>query len=162
MLKISDLKRNYPTPGKVEWLGVRPGRNQKVRSLASVQAIENYGLKDDRSASKPGGKRQVTLFQAEYLPVLHALHAQTKISYEKLRRNIAVSGINLNSLLSQKISIGQSILEITGFCHPCSKMEKEFGPGAYNALRGHGGLTAVVIQGGEIRLDDKVEVLATD
>ena len=40
--------------------------------------------------------------------------------------------------------------------------EKEFGPGAYNALRGHGGLTAVVIQGGEIRLDDKVEVLATD
>ena len=162
MLKISDLKSRYPHAGSVEWLGVRPGRNEDVLSRSSVLAIKNHGLKDDRTAIKAGGKRQVTLFQAEYLPVLHALHTQSAISYEKLRRNIAVSGINLNSLIGQTITVGQSVLEITGFCHPCSKMEIEFGPGAYNALRGHGGLTAIVNEGGEIRLGDKVEVLTVD
>ena len=162
MLKINELKYNYPNLGNVEWLGIRPGRNEKVLSKSNVLAIENHGLKGDRSAVKPGGKRQVTLFQAEYLPVLHSLHSQAQVSYEKLRRNIVISGINLNSIIHQKISIGQSVFEITGFCHPCSKMEKEFGMGAYNALRGHGGLTAVVIQGGEVRINDKVEVLMKD
>ena len=162
MLKISDLKSNYPHAGRVDWLGVRPARNEKVQSQTRVLAIKDHGLKDDRSSASSGGKRQVTLFQAEYLRVLHSLHPLSKVSYEKLRRNIAVSGINLNSLIDQQISVGQAVLEITGFCHPCSKMEKEFGVGAYNALRGHGGLTATVIQGGEIKIDDTVEVLIAD
>jgi len=58
-----------------------------------------------------------------------------------------------------KFQIGNDvILEMTGACHPCSQMETNFGEGGYNAMRGHGGITAMVIQGGEVKIGDSIQL----
>lgn len=115
---------------------------------------------------EPGGrgKRQVTLIQAEHLPVIAALLGReaADVTPDLLRRNLLVSGISLQGLKDRRFKIGEVILEGTGDCHPCSRMEENFGPGGYTAVRGHGGITARVIQGGLIRVGDRVEALAVD
>jgi MOSC domain-containing protein YiiM len=72
-----------------------------------------------------------------------------------------VKGINLLSLKEKQFRIGDAVLEYSGECHPCSRMEENLGPGGYNAMRGHGGITAKVIEGGTIREGDDIIPILT-
>lgn len=128
--------------------------------LEEVLAKTGAGLQGDKAGARPGGKRQVTLIQAEYLPFIQTLLGQTALSFADLRRNIAVSGINLNALKDQIIQVGSARFEVTGFCHPCKRLEENLGYGTFNALRGHGGITAKVIQEGRISLGDSLQVIS--
>ena len=78
---------------------------------------------------------------------------------EQLRRNIVVEGTNLTALKDRHFRLGTALLAWTGECHPCSRMEETFGPGGYNAVRGHGGITARVIESGTIAIGDRLERL---
>ncbi len=152
---LAELFQTLPQTGSVEWIGIRPGRRETIQQLDAIEATTNHGLVGDRYVGTCG-KRQVTLIQWEHLPVIASLLNMPNIKPECLRRNIAVSGINILALKDKQFQIGNAILEYTGLCHPCSFMEQTFGAGGYNAVRGHGGITARVVQTGTIRLRDKV------
>ena len=161
MQKVAELKQHFPNPGKVEWIGVRISRGSVIDEKAYIQAIEGCGLVGDKAGERAGGKRQVTLIQAEYIDVIRSLLPEYAITLSDLRRNIAISGINLNALKECTVQIGSAKFEITGFCHPCSKLESQLGIGVFNALRGHGGLTAKVVESGMIRVGDPIQVLTS-
>ena len=148
----------YPTSSRVEWIGIRPSRTEKQVSLEVVNAITGKGLEGDRYQGK-NGKRDVSLIQSEHLKVVAGLLGKEVVHPELTRRNIVVSGINLISLKGKTIQIGTCELFITGPCAPCSKMEKNLGPGGYNAMRGHGGITARVMKTGTISVGDSIEVI---
>jgi MOSC domain-containing protein YiiM len=79
------------------------------------------------------------------------------VTPDLLRRNLVIAGINVSVLKDQRFTIGEVLLEGTGPCVPCSRMETNLGPGGYNAMRGHGGINARIVTSGTIRLGDAVQ-----
>jgi len=165
---LRELTRQFAGAGRLDAILLRPARGVPMRSVQAVSAFVGQGLEGDRAAAsaKPGGKRQVTLIQAEHLPVIAALSGHADVEAPLLRRNLVVTGLNLlaaRTLFADqplRLAIGDEVLlEITGPCEPCSRMEVALGHGGYNAMRGHGGVTARVCRGGQLRVGDALRVL---
>lgn len=161
MSPLQQLLAAVPQQGLVRWIGVRPAAHADMLELDAVEARREAGLTGDHSRPGPRNARQVTLIQWEHLAVIGALlgrPTEQPITPQDLRRNLAISGINLFSLKGRRFRIGQAILETTGWCQPCARLEQRLGPGAFQAVRGHGGITARVLEGGIIRLNDPLRV----
>jgi len=151
MTDLAELRATLPQQGRVEGIYTAPARKAPLVPQATEQLSVGTGLSTDHhSKRRPGGKRQVTLIQAEHLPVIAALSGHASIDPAALRRNIVVSGIPLTALRGRRFRIGGALLEGTELCHPCSRMEALLGPGGYNAMRGMGGLCARVLEDGPI------------
>lgn len=141
--------------GCVTWIGLRPARREPVRAVAEAVAEAGRGLRWDRYARTDGG-RQVTLIAEESLRAIGSFLGGPSAAPERLRRNLVVRGINLLALKDRRFRVGDALFECSGECHPCSRMNEELGPLGYNAVRGHGGITARVLEGGVIRIGDGV------
>ncbi len=147
-------------PGRLEWIGLRPGHKESMLCVDQVEAIKGLGLYGDHRVDKtPGSSRQVTLISSEYIQQIEHFSGYADIHPNQLRRNLVVSGINLTALRYQTFRIGEAVFEATALCHPCSRMEKTVGPGALVAMLGHGGLCAKILESGVIKLGDHLEVV---
>ena len=149
--------------GRVTWLGLRSARHAPLTALDVATISREAGVVGDHYSGRPradgkGGNRQVTLIQAEDLAAI-ASYLGRPVTPDHLRRNIVVEGINLRALKGRRFQVGEVVLEATGDCHPCSRMEEILGLGGYNAVRGHGGVTARVLEGGAVRIGDAVTAL---
>lgn len=152
---LASLMANLPQVGRLEWIGLRPARREVLDTPGTAIADPALGLQGDRYAGR-SGTRQVTLVQQEHLAAIGSLLGGEPVAPERLRRNLVVSGLNLLALKGRMFTIGSVQLEYTGLCHPCSFMETTLGSGGYNAVRGHGGITARVLVGGVIEIGDAV------
>ena len=142
------MMARHAQPGLVQWIGLRSERRAPLETPDRVYLAMD-GFEGDHAKA---GKRAVTLIQAEHLPVIAALSGREEVSPDLLRRNIMVSGLNLAGFRKSKLHIGAAIVEITGPCPPCSRMEEALGPGGYTAMRGHGGYYAGVVEPGEVAI----------
>jgi len=148
-----------PQTGRVEAIRLRPAEGHFPVAVKEVQASQETGLSGDYF-NQASSKRQVTLIQHEHLAVVAAILKCQPIDPSLTRRNLVVSGINILAFTGRRFQIGNVVMEGTGLCDPCEQMEKNLGPGGYNAMCGHGGLTARIIVPGSIREGDEVRLLA--
>ncbi len=151
MLSIDELISRHALDGHLEWIGVRPERKAPLIEVDQV-LVELSGLKGDHRA-KPG-PRAVTLLQFEHLDVIASMTGLETVTPKMLRRNLVISRINILTLRDRHFKIGEAMFAGTGICAPCSRMEAKLGKGGYNAVRGHGGITAEVLQEGRISRGD--------
>lgn len=154
---MTDPRDIIPQIGRLEWIGLAATSGGPIERFDSAELQVGTGIVGEHHATgDKSSKRQVTLIQQEHLAVIAQLSGREFVTADLLRRNLVVSGINLIALKDRCFRIGPVRLEGTGPCAPCSLMEQNLGPGGYNAMRGHGGITAVVHEPGTIRIGDPV------
>ena len=158
MQTLGSIFNILPQVGRLEWIGLRPARLGDLSIVNQAEVVAERGIVGDhRFGGRHGSKRQVTLIQFEHLSAVAGMLHRAALPPELVRRNLVVSGINLLALKGKLFQVGNVLLEYSGPCEPCSRMESVLGPGGYNAMRGHGGITAKVLQGGTIHVGDAVQ-----
>ena len=139
--------------GIVKSLGIAPAKKQAMESVDFLELITGQGIKGDRHLRTDGSrsKRQVLLMDIETLGEFNL--------YERdIKENITVQGVNFSLIEPGDIfSIGKDvILEITGECEPCSRMD-ELRLGLKDSIDGRRGMLAYVKSGGVINSGDSIK-----
>ncbi len=155
---MKQIRSTMPQTGTVKWIGLRSVKRGPINVVDKAHA-DDQGLSGDFFKGPPKAPRQVTLILEEHIETMAKILGRDAIDPVLLRRNIVVSGINLMALKQCEFQIGEAVLFGTGNCAPCSLMEENLGPGGYNSMRGHGGLTAYVVKPGQIAIGDQIKLL---
>jgi MOSC domain-containing protein YiiM len=136
-----------------------------VQEVSEVVLIAGRGIAGDRYASGAGTfstwpkDHELTLIEAEVLENVESEHGLTFAPGE-LRRNIITREVRLNGLVGKRFNIGQAVCEGTRLCEPCAHLERFLNrPGLTRLFAGRGGLRAIIIEGGPVRVGDSIAVV---
>lgn len=143
------------TVGRLEGISIRTSPGGPVKILGELGCDQGVGLVGDyeaeaaRAAGNLARKRQVTLIGTEALA-----HVERELgisfSHGMSRRNLLVSGLDLNALVGKEFEVGGVRMVGTSLCHPCDSLEAGTAPGVKDALKERGGLCAMVVKGGRV------------
>lgn len=158
---------NAPS-GYLDAICVAAAAGAPMRSHSHIMAIAGRGLIGDRYEQGIGkfsgrfevaaGARQVSLIDA--LAVVECnTRLGTRVSACELRRNLVVSGLDLNALHGATLAIGEVRLRILGGCPPCGYLSGLLDIDARRGLQHMGGARAAIIEGGLLSVGATVDVI---
>lgn len=139
--------------GKLLAIAMKDRPRQPMRLLERAGISVESGVESDFRGRSPN--RQVTIVLAEDWAMAVASLAPSA-PWTTRRANLLVGRIANPKAKGSMLAIGPVLLEITGETRPCNRMEQQL-PGLWAALTQDwlGGLTANVIEGGEIAIGDE-------
>ena len=130
------------------------GSRDPMKEVSDANFITGQGMEGDRHLRSDGRRsnRQVLIMDSETLSHFDLLPGQ-------VRENVTVAGLDFSSISAgDKVSLGGDvILEITGDCEPCARMD-ELRPGLKDEIDGKRGLLAFVEKGGLVSVGAEVGV----
>jgi MOSC domain-containing protein YiiM len=137
---------------------IRPER--RAIPIRIIEAkINSTGIEGDHYA-KTDGNRQVTIIAEDQLAEMTGIIGFEGDAHLACRRNILVDSLPKENLKGKYIALGEDvILEITGYCTPCNRMEENFGNGAIDAFSQRAGWVARVISEGSISTGDIIKFI---
>ena len=148
---------------KVEAIYISPGHNyfgrygkgslnHETQAVDSVRCVAGRGLEGDRFFDyKEDYKGQITFFSQEIFDAMSDILDIHDKSTAVVRRNVVVSGVDLNNLVGQRFTLQGIEFEGMKECSPCEWMDEAFGPGAMDFLKGRGGLRCRILTDGVLR-----------
>ncbi len=133
----------------------RHGKGRRNHGIMRVDAAiceAGQGLAGDRyHGEDPGAKTQVTLLDHKVVDEMCRTLGIAQPDYSSLRRNVLVSGADLNSLIGKQFAVNGVVFEGVEECKPCYWMDEAVAPGANAFLAGRGGLRCRILTGGTLR-----------
>jgi hypothetical protein len=157
--------------GTVVSIQIAAEASAPMQSVPGVRAIPGRGLEGDRYfagtgfySKKPSyGGREVTLIEIEAVEALFGgvLNANgercgIKLAAADTRRNVATSSVPLNHLVDREFWVGAVLMRGTRLCEPCKYLDDLTQHGVMSGLIHRGGLRALILNDGIIRVSDAV------
>jgi MOSC domain-containing protein YiiM len=144
--------------GSVEAIHIASATAAPCRPVERITAVAGKGLEGDRffQDHPPGSGWDLTLIAAESVEALEREHG-VRLEPGESRRQVTTRGVDLNSLVGRRFTVGP--VEAVGIelCEPCNHLRKVTGePGVLRGLVHRGGINADVVEGGEIAVGDPV------
>jgi len=135
--------------------GRTPGENP-VQLVPEIQCLAGRGIRGDRFLNhKENYKGQITFFAAEvYDAISRELDVHNKPP-SVFRRNVITKDVDLNELIDEEFEIQGVRFRGMEECKPCPWMYLAFAPGAELWLKGRGGLRAVILNDGKLRVNSR-------
>ncbi len=127
-----------------------------------MDSVDRATLETDRGlvgSADQGGRRQITLIdEAVWQRLMGQVGAELDPSAR--RANLLIRGIPLANSRGRELTIGSARIRIGGETRPCERMD-EAHSGLKVAMQHDwgGGAFGVIVEGGEIRVGDAVEVV---
>lgn len=132
--------------------GQEPGTHEFM-SHESVELIAGKGIPGDRFFGwKEDYKGQVTFIDRDTVDVVRQHAENADLESSAFRRNVVISGVDLNKLVGKIFRIGDALLEGTQKCAPCYWMDDACGKkGTEKVMFNRGGLRCRILESGVIR-----------
>jgi hypothetical protein len=153
--------------GSVVGIFVAPSSGAPMEARDEVDAIAGTGHAGDRYAEATGtysgrrlndAQRAVTLIEREAIVAARA-EGGVALDEDETRRNLVTVGVPLNHLVGREFQVGPVRFRGVDLSEPCAYLERATRDGVRAALIHRGGLRAEIIEGGPIRLGDRVRPL---
>lgn len=120
--------------------------------VPEIQCVAGRGIVGDRFLDyKAAYKGQITFFAWEVYNSLCEQFAIEPPGPSVFRRNVITEGVDLNEMIGAEFEVQGVRFKGSEECRPCYWMNHAFCPGAEAALRGRGGLRAVILGHGTLR-----------
>jgi MOSC domain-containing protein YiiM len=135
--------------------------------MLSVNALTldvGLGVREDpryfgrRGSSGQPSRRQVSLIEREQIAEHAAALGLENLPPGAVRSNIETEGVDLQSLLGQRVRIGEALLQFVEPRHPCAKMDALCQGLRALMENNRQGVLAVVVQSGTIRVGDEIRL----
>jgi MOSC domain-containing protein YiiM len=139
----------------------KPPDDYPLVEVPQIECIAGHGIRGDRFYDyRDNYKGQITFFSFEVFEKLARHFDLATKSPGALRRNVIVSGVDLNELIGEDFSVQGVRLHGTGHCRPCYWLDQAVAPGAEKFLEENGGLRAQILSDGVITVGDAELALA--
>jgi MOSC domain-containing protein YiiM len=152
------------TNGRVEAIRIAAAGGAPMVSVERVGTHAGGGLDGDRyhlgtdeySSSTDTTGRGLTLVAVESLAAANAEHPGLDVSPEDTRRNVTVSGVDLDALIGRVFRIGSVRCAGVRRAEPCAYLEGRLGRPILRQLAHRAGLRVDILEDGEIAVGDEV------
>ena len=144
--------------GKIEAINISNVSEKNTFYVNQAYLEKGKGIVNDRYYGNfKEKKEQVTLISLEEINNFNS-QVKQNIEPKDFRRNIIVSGVDLNQLINKQIKINNITLKIHEICQPCKYLQDQLKiESLVKILVNKSGVRAEIITSGMLSVGDKIQ-----